>query len=126
LDLNFMRVQDQFHAAQLALGQQHIQNRSRRSVAEQLPERLLVPGNPVPLNQFDKVSRSIERQRRLGKMRIFRQEISRPAVQIRKIAPPAAGDEDFPARLPIVLQQRHAPPALPGHRRAHQSGRART
>jgi hypothetical protein len=41
-------------------------------------------------------------------------------VPIREIATPAAGDENLSARLPIVFEQRHPPPALPSHGRAHQ------
>jgi hypothetical protein len=46
-------------------------------------------------------------------------------VQIGEVAPPAARDEDLPARLTAMLQQGHTPPALPGGRRAHQPRRAR-
>jgi hypothetical protein len=45
-----------------------------------------------------------ERQRGFRKMRIFRMKILRPAMQIREIAPAAAGDENLSPWLPIVLQ----------------------
>jgi hypothetical protein len=41
-------------------------------------------------------------------------------MQIRKIAPPSAGDQNLSTRLPPMLQQRHAPPTLSRRRRAHQ------
>ncbi len=44
-------------------------------------------------------------------------------MQIRKIAPPAAGDQNLPPRLPIVFEHGNSPPVLPGHRRAHQPSR---
>jgi hypothetical protein len=46
-------------------------------------------------------------------------------VQIRKIAPSAAGDKNLAARLFVVFEQHHAPPALSGHGRAHQPCRSR-
>jgi hypothetical protein len=58
-------------------------------------------------------------------MLVFRDEVSRPAVQIRKIAPPAAGYQDFSARLSPMLEQRHAPSAQPRRGRAHQPRRPR-
>jgi len=73
----------------------------------------------MPFYQLDKVLGSKERQRRLRKMWIFRKEILRPAVQIRKIASSAARNKDLPPRLPIVIEHRNPPTALPGHRRAH-------
>ncbi len=85
-----------------------------------------MPRNPVPLNQLDKMPRLIESQRRLGKVRILRKKILRAAVQIRKIASPAAGDENFYSMLTVLFQQLHAPAAMPRHRRAHQPRRART
>src|ERR1039458_7864587 len=72
-----------------------------------------MPGDPVPLDQFDKVARLIERQRRLRKLPVFRNEILRPAVQIRKIAPAAAGDKNLPPSLSPVLPQRHLSPSSP-------------
>jgi len=47
-------------------------------------------------------------------------------VQIRKIAPPAAGNQNLPPSLPAMLQQRHTPPALPRSSRAHQPRRPST
>jgi hypothetical protein len=47
-------------------------------------------------------------------------------MQIRKIAPPAAGNQNLPPRLPIVLEHGYPPPALARHRRAHQPSRSRS
>ena len=61
----------------LALRQQHVQNRPRGPVAEELPQRFLMPSDPVLLHQLDKMAGLVERQCRLGKVRIFRDEIMR-------------------------------------------------
>ena len=55
-------------------------------------------------------------------MRILRQEIRRISPRIRKIAAPAAGNQDFPPRFRIVLDDEHplATPARNGS--THQAG----
>ena len=45
--------------------QQHVHDLARGVVAEQLPQRLLVPLDSVALDEFEKVSRLVKRQRRL-------------------------------------------------------------
>ena len=52
-------------------------------------------------------------------------KISRPAAEIRKIAPAAARNKNLPSRLPIVLQQGNPPPALSCDDRTHQPGSSR-
>src|ERR1035438_76974 len=47
-------------------------------------------------------------------------------MQICKIAPPAAGDQNLSSRLSIVFEHGHPPPALSRHRRAHQPSRTRS
>jgi hypothetical protein len=59
-------------------------------------------------------------------MFVFRDEILWPAVQIRKIAPPATRDQDLPSRLHIVFEQQNPPSALASHRRTHQASRTGT
>jgi hypothetical protein len=56
-------------------------------------------------------------------MHILRDEIPGPAVEIRKIAPPAPGDQNLPSHLPVVFQQRHPSSALSGDTGAHQPRR---
>jgi hypothetical protein len=52
-------------------------------------------------------------------MQIFRNEITRPAVQIREIATPAARDQNLPSHLPVMFQQQNPPPTLPRNCGAH-------
>ena len=83
-----------------------------RAVAEQLPQRLLVPGDAVPLDQRDEVVLGVAGQRRFGEMRIGREEAVRRAMQVGEVAAPAAGDQDLLARLVGMVEQQH-PAAAP-------------
>ena len=47
-------------------------------------------------------------------------------MQIRKIAPPAAGNQNLPPHLSVMFQQSNSPPAQPGTRGTHQSRRPST
>ena len=46
--------------------------------------------------------------------------VFRPAVQVREVAPAAAGDQDLPPNLDVMLQDGNATPALTRFSRAHQ------
>ena len=107
----------------LALRQQHIHDLPRRVIAEQLPQRLLVPLDPVSLDKFKKMARLVQRQRRLREVRILRNEVGRRAMNVGEVASSATGDEDLPPRLRIVFEQQHATIALARDGRAHQPGR---
>ena len=115
----------QLHLALCALGEQHIENCVRRVIAEKLAQSLLMPRDAVPLHKFKKMPRLIERQRRLGKVRIFRKESIGRAMKIGEVAAPAAGDQNLASRLCIVFKKGHAASALRGNRGAHQPGSTR-
>jgi hypothetical protein len=110
----------------VAFGQQHGNDLPRRAVAEELAQRLLVPGDTVLLHQGDEVVLRIARQRRLAEMRIGREEGLGPAVRVGEIAAPAARDQDLLADLLGVIEQQHLAPALAGAQRAHQARGAGT
>lgn len=58
-------------------------------------------------------------------MRIGADEASRIAsVEIGEVAPAAAGDENFRARLGVMLKHKHAPPAPACMHRAIEPGSA--
>ena len=72
-------------------------------------------------DQSDKIRRRIPRQRRFGKVRIRRNEILGPAINIREIAAPAARNQNLFAEPLGMFEHRHAPPPLARLDRAHQS-----
>ena len=95
-------------------------------VAEQLPQRLLVVRDAVPLHHRDEIPRRVSRQRRFGEVRIRRHEILRRGVPVGEIAASAARDQDLAPNLRVVLQHHHPPPAPPRLDGAHQPGGARS
>ena len=112
--------------ATLAFLQQHGDDLLGRTIAEQLSQRLLVPGDVVAIDQLDEVRRGVARQRRLGEMRVGRKVAVGRGVDIGKVAPPAAGDQDLAANFIIVIEQQHPPSALAGGGGAEQPGGAGT
>ena len=59
-------------------------------------------------------------------MRILREEVLRPAMQVGKVAAPSTGDEDFFARPFCPFQNGNVPSPSAGFNGAHQSGRPST
>lgn len=112
--------------ARRAFGEQHRNDCARRAVAEQLTERLLVIGNAMAFDQRDEVVLGIAIERGFMKVRIGGQKSFRLAMQVGEIAPPAAGDQDFGARLVEMIQQQHLAAALSRGQSAHQPGGAGT
>src|SRR5271167_5199497 len=78
-----------------AFRQQHREDFARRTVTEQLPQRLLVIGDPMPFDQFDKIPLGVAAQCGFAEMRIRRKKALRRNFAIGKVAPPAARDEDL-------------------------------
>ncbi len=118
-----LRTQAHYHAALLALGHQHIDNLLRGVVAEQLPQRLLMPRDTVLTHKIDKIPLGITRQRRFTKMAVLAQIGRRFDIQVRKVAAPAARHQDLAPRLFTVIQQQHATTRLSGHRRTKHTRR---
>jgi hypothetical protein len=84
-----------------------------------------MPLDSVALDEFKEISWLVPGQRRLRKVRILRDEVRRRAMNIGEVASTAAGDQDLPPRLRIVLQQQNTPVPLPRNSRAHQPRRTR-
>ena len=76
------------------------------------------------LDQRDEIRGRVAGQRRLGEMRIRREEILRLAVQVGEIAAAAAGNQNLLAQSVGVLEDRDAASALAGLDGAHQARRA--
>ena len=98
----------------------HLDDLNRLAVAEQLPQCLLVPGDPVPLNQIKKVPLGIAAERRFREMRVARQKRLRVASEICEIAPTAPRNADLFARPFRVIHHQNI---APGMRRAHHASR---
>ncbi|SAI94898.1 Uncharacterised protein [Enterobacter cloacae] len=122
-DVQHFGAQAHNYAAILALGHQHIDNLLRGVVAEQLPQRLLMPRDTVFTHQLDKIPLGVARQRRFAKMTVLAQIGRRLDIKISKVASPAARHQDLAARLFSVIQQQHATTRLSGHRRTKHTRR---
>ena len=113
------------HPAPIAFVLQHRDDLLGRSVAEELPERLFVPGDLVRIDQRDEIRRRVATERRFGIMRVGRDIAIGCGVDVGEIAPPPARNQDLLADRIGVIDQQDAPPALAGGEGAHQPGRAR-
>ncbi len=82
------RVQPQPGPGAVQFGQQHGDDLFCRAVAEQLPQRLFVPGDAVAIDQVDEIPLGVACQRRFGEMRILREEILRVACRLVKLQRP--------------------------------------
>jgi hypothetical protein len=121
-DRNVAGVQTKVDTGAIAFGEEHVEDLARRTIAEELAERLFVPLDSVAADQFEKVLRLIARQCGFRKMGIFREEVCRRALDVGEVASASAGDEDLAARLRIVLEEQHPATAPAGDRGAHQAG----
>ena len=92
------------------------------AIAEELAQALFVIGNTVLLDQGHEIGRRVARQRRLGEVRIRRNEVCRRAVKVREIAAPAAGDKNFLSQPLGAFEDSHPPSPLPGFDGTHQPG----
>ena len=103
-----------------ALIEQQADNVARRAVAEQLPRRLLVEANAMPLHQRHEILRRVAAKGRAAEMRVVREEPFRNSSGVGKVAAPTARDQNLGAGLGGMLEHQHAPPAAAGGDRAHQ------
>ena len=114
------------HAAGAAFLHQHVDDLPGALVAEELAQRLLVPGDAVALDQRDEMARGVAREGRTAEVGVLREEIAPGRVQVGEVAAPAPRDADLLADLVVVIDQHYAPAALPRGRGAHHAGRAGT
>src|SRR5438094_8833214 len=78
------------HAAARAFRLEHHDDVERGVVAEELAELLLVVGDAVALDKTDELRGRVARERRAAEIRVLRQKVCRPRVDIREVAPAAA------------------------------------
>src|SRR5690606_41042424 len=79
-----------------------------------------MPSDAVPVDQSDKILRRIAAKRGLGEMLVSGKIAISRRVDIGKIAPATARNQDFLPRLFRMVDEQHLPPPLPRHRRTHQ------
>src|SRR5262249_44024628 len=94
----------------------------RRSIAEELPQRLFMKSNPMLLHQRYEIFGHVARQGRSRKMRVRRNEVLRRAMNVGEVAAPAAGNQDLLADPLGPLQHRHTTPPLTRLDGAHEPG----
>jgi hypothetical protein len=82
-----------------------------------------VPGDAVAFDHVEKVPGRETRQRGFAEMPVRREEIGRRGAGIGEIAAAAAGHQDLLAAAVGMFNHQHAPAALAGGQRAHQTGR---
>jgi len=114
------------YPAACAFIQQKGEDLFRAAIAEQLPQRLFMPGDAVPFDQRQEIARSIAAERRLGEVRIGRNIAIGRGLNVGEIAPPATGNQDLAPRFVGMVDQQHPPPALARRERTEQPRRART
>ena len=122
LDGNVARVEAEVYVAAFALRQEHVEDLTRRVIAEELAEGFLVPPDSVALDEFEKVLRLVERERGLREVRVLGKEVLRSAMNVGEVAAASSGDEDLAAGLWIVFEKENSAIALPGDGGAHESG----
>ena len=96
-----------FIPRRLAFCEEHIDNLLAAVVAEKLPLCLLVIFNTVTLDHINEVVRRVAREGGFCEMRILRNEIIRPAMDIGKITATAARDTNFLAGLGRVIEDKN-------------------
>ncbi len=97
-DLANLCVQEDADARRPALFFQHGDDLSRRTVAKQLAQRLLVIADAMLFDERNEIGWRVARQSRLGEVRISTEKVFGPAVNVGEIAAPAAGNQDLLAQ----------------------------
>jgi hypothetical protein len=115
----------QHHPGLAHLAGQQVDDLLARTIAEQLPERLLVVGDPIAVDQLDEVGRRVPGQRRDREPLVGRNEAVRPRPGIGEIAAPAAGNADLLAGAAGMIEDQHGaatPARLDGGHHAGGAG----
>ena len=102
--------------------QQHVDDLPCRPVAEQLTQRLLMPGDTTRSDARDEIVLRVALEGGDAEMRVLRQELLRRHIQVGEIAPSAAGNADLLGRLVRMVDHHDAAPPAPGFDRAHEAG----
>ena len=104
----------EIHTASGAFVHQHGNNLFRRTIAEQLPQRLFVEGDIVAAHQINEIGWRVARQSGTGEVLVLAQIPIRHCANIGEIAATAAGNQDLLARFLVVIDHQHPRAHLPG------------
>jgi len=113
-----------FDAGIAAFGEEHVEDLLSGTVAEELAEGFLVPGDAVVFDEGEEVLRGVAGEGGFGEVGIGGEEVSGAGVAVGEVATAAAGDEDFAARLGVVFEDKNAKAAAGGVEGAEEAGGA--
>ena len=123
-DLADRAADENLDAGRTTLREEQLDHLARAPVAEELAERLFVPGDAVAVDERDEVVGPVARERRARKIGIRGKKVLRADDAVREVAAAAAGDLDLPADPCLALGDDDAPAALAGLDRAEEAGGA--
>jgi hypothetical protein len=112
-DIGDALLQTDLHATGGTFGEQHGNNGPRRAIAEELAERFFVPGDCVARDEFEEIARGVAGERGAAERWVLREEAVRRGVEVGKVTAPAAGDQDFFARLARMIHNHHTAAPAP-------------
>ena len=113
-------AQPDLHLAAGAFVEQQLDDLARGAVAEELAQRLLVPGDAVTLDQVEEILRGVAAERGLHEMRVLREVAIGRGAEIGEVAAATARDQDLLARRIGMIDEEHALAPLAGGERTHE------
>jgi hypothetical protein len=111
------------HSGAAAFRFEHICNVFRGAIAEELPERFLVVGDAMLLNECDEICGRVAGQGGFREVFVCGDKVFGPAMDVGEIAAASTGDENLLADAIGTLQNGDTPPAFPGFYGAKQASR---
>ena len=102
------------HPSTRALREEHLDNRSRTSVAELLAELFFVVRNAMFFDEGDEVPWGVSGEGGLTKVGVIGEVVIRGGAEVGEVAPASTGDGNFQPDALIVLQDDDAPAPLAG------------
>jgi hypothetical protein len=109
-----------------AFGFEHANDLSGGMVAEKLAERFFVVGDAMFFDEGNEIGWGITRKGGFGEVWVGGEKIFRLAMDVREVAAPASGDEDFLAYFFGAFEQKDTVVAFAGFDGAEEAGCAGT
>ena len=113
-------AEGELHPSPVAFVQEHGDDLAGGAVAEELAERLFVPGDAVALDQGEEVGGRVAGERRDGEMGVGGEEAVGGGVEVGEIAAAAARDQDLLSGRVGMVDEQDPAAALAGDGGAHQ------